>query len=93
MVILVVRCLCWSVKGLRGKILKQPQKKSKTSKSKSKLKLLENKTYKVSYVNLRGETRERELTVKTIAGNHLKAYDSLTSEVRSFNLERITLKK
>ena len=85
--------VCRSCKGLRGKILKQPQKKSKTSKSKSKLKLLEGKTYKVSYVNLRGETRERELTVKTITGNHLKAYDSLTSEVRSFNLERITLQK
>ena len=85
--------VCRSCKGLRGKILKQPQKKSKTSKSKSKLKLLEGKTYKVSYVNLRGETRERELTVKTVTGNHLKAYDSLTSEVRSFNLERITLQK
>jgi hypothetical protein len=82
--------VCRSCKGLRGKILKKPKRKSKTSKP--KIKLVEGKTYDVSYVNLRGEKRDRELTIKSITGNHLKAYDSLTNEVRNFNIERITLK-
>ena len=82
--------VCRPCKGLQGKILKKPQRKTKSKKS--KLKLTEGKTYSVSYINLKGETRERELTIKSITGNHLKAYDSLTNEVRSFNLERISLK-
>lgn len=82
--------VCRSCKGLRGQILKQP--KNKTKGLNKKIKLEEGKTYSVSYVNLKGESRDRDLTIKSITGDHLKAYDSLTNEVRHFNLKRLTLK-
>ena len=83
--------VCRTCKGLTGKILKQPTKKNK--RTKSKIKLIENKSYDIFYVNLKGEKRERVITIKSVSGSHVRAYDSLTSEVRSFNIDRITLKK
>ena len=51
-------------------------------------------TYQIIYRNLSRNISLREITVKSIENNILKAFDSISNEVRSFNLKRIiTIKK
>ncbi len=83
---------CRSCKGLRGKV-SNVKKVSAKEKNKVKLKYKEGEKYQVEYQNLKGEVRERTLTVKSIDNKYLRAYDSLTGEVRTFNLQRILKSK
>ena len=49
--------------------------------------------YQVIYTNLSRNSSLREITVKSIENNILKAFDSISNEVRSFNLKRIKIIK
>ena len=50
-------------------------------------------TYQIIYRNLSRNISLREITVKSIENNILKAFDSISNEVRSFNLKRIKIIK
>ena len=50
-------------------------------------------TYQIIYRNLSRNISLREITVKSIENNILKAFDSISNEVRSFNLKRIIIIK
>ena len=50
-------------------------------------------TYQIIYRNLSRNISLREITVKSIENNILKAFDSISNEVRSFNLKRIKIVK
>ena len=50
-------------------------------------------TYQIIYRNLSHNISLREITVKSIENNILKAFDSISNEVRSFNLKRIKIIK
>ena len=50
-------------------------------------------TYQIIYRNLSRNLSLREITVKSIENNILKAFDSISNEVRSFNLKRIKIIK
>ena len=50
-------------------------------------------SYKIIYLNLSRYVSVREITVKSIENNILKAFDSISNEVRSFNLKRIKIIK
>jgi len=49
--------------------------------------------YQIIYRNLSRNISLREITVKSIENNILKAFDSISNEVRSFNLKRIIIIK
>ena len=55
--------------------------------------LKKDKKYQITYLNLSGNLSFREITVKSIEHNILKAFDNITNEVRSFNLKRIKIIK
>ena len=50
-------------------------------------------TYQIIYRNLSRNLSIREITVKSIENNILKAFDNISNEVRSFNLKRIKIIK
>ena len=50
-------------------------------------------TYQIIYRNILRYLSLREITVKSIENNILKAFDSISNEVRSFNLKRIKIVK
>ena len=50
-------------------------------------------SYNIVYLNLSRYLSFREITVISIENNILKAFDSISNEVRSFNLKRIKIIK
>ena len=50
-------------------------------------------SYNIVYLNLSRYLSFREITVISTENNILKAFDSISNEVRSFNLKRIKIIK
>ena len=50
-------------------------------------------SYNIVYLNLSRYLSFREITVISIENNILKAFDSISNEIRSFNLKRIKIIK
>ena len=50
-------------------------------------------TYQIIYRNISRYLSLREITVKSIENNIVRAFDSISNEVRSFNLKRIKIIK
>ena len=50
-------------------------------------------SYNIVYLNLSRYLSFREITVISIENNILKAFDSISNEVKSFNLKRIKIIK
>tara|TARA_B100000073_G_C23576760_1_gene510505 strand:- start:7 stop:216 length:210 start_codon:yes stop_codon:yes gene_type:complete len=48
-------------------------------------------SYNIVYLNLSRYLSFREITVISIENNILKAFDSISNEIRSFNLKRLKI--
>ena len=55
--------------------------------------LKKNNKYQIIYLNLSRNLSFREITVKSIKHNILKAFDSTLNDVRTFNLKRMRIVK
>ncbi len=55
--------------------------------------LKKNNKYQIIYLNLSRNLSFREITVKSIKHNILKAFDSTSNDVRTFNLKRMRIVK